>query len=280
MVSSPEIYLVDPSDSSKTGLLHSFPEVKGFCGIIEVAHDKFYATGGKFDLATFQNEAGTYKLWEIDMAEFDTTGKATVTEVMDLEKISMPNGLELFSEPDEIILAADCVYGAVFKIDIANKTHEIMIDVPEMKIPPNPFIPLSINGIGVNDGYLYWTNTAGAMFCRIKIAHNGKAAGEVEVINHGLIGDDFCFDKQGNAWVTQNPHNVITVVKADKSLVTVTGKADRLEVAGVTACQFDRRPGKKHLLYLVTCGAIGGPVNGTDVEGGKVSVIDTLAFYS
>jgi hypothetical protein len=279
-ISAPEVHLIDPSDSSKTTLLHSFPEVKAFCGIIEVENDKFYVVGGKFDLAAFSNEAGTYKLWEIDMTDFDTSGEAAVTEVMDVEKIVMPNGLELLSKSEKIILAADCVYGAVFKIDIANKTHEIMVDCEEMKIPPNPFIPLSINGIAVNRQYLYWTNTARAMFCRVKIDKDGKAAGDVEVLHQGLVADDFCFDRQGNAWITQNPLNVITVAKASGGLITVSGKLESLEVAGATACQFDRRPGKTHLLYLVTCGGLSGPVNGSEVEPGKVSVIDTLSFFA
>lgn len=72
--------------------------------------------------------------------------------------------------------------------------------------------------------------------------------------------------------------NTIAVAKAAGGVVTVAGKIDRLEIAGVTACQFDRKSGNEHMLYLVTTGGLGGPVNGSEVEGGKVSVIDTSLF--
>jgi hypothetical protein len=59
------------------------------------------------------------------------------------------------------------------------------------------------------------------------------------------------------------------VAKAKGGLVTVAGKIDRLEIAGVTACQFDRKSGNEHMLYVVTDGGLGGPVNGSEVEAGR-----------
>lgn len=276
--SAPEVFLVDPTDSSKTVPIHKFPDVAGMAGIIEVEHDKFYVAGGNFNLNTLVNQTGSYKLWEIDMVNFESEGKAAIKEVMNLGKIGFPNGLELLSESERTILAADCEAGAVFRIDLEKGTHEIAVQVDEMMNPEKPFIPIAVNGIAVHEGYLYWTNTSKALFCRIKIHKDGKAAGDVEIIAQGLIGDDFCFDRDNNAWITQNPFNTITVSKAKGGLVTVAGKIDRMDVAGVTACQFDRKSGNEHLLYVVTNGGLGGPVNGTEVEGGKVAVIDTSSF--
>ncbi|CAG9983030.1 unnamed protein product [Clonostachys byssicola] len=277
-ISAPEVYLVDPSEPAKTVLIHKFSNVTAMSGIVEVEHDKFYVAGGVCDVKTMTSEVGSYKLWEIDMATFDTSGEATVKEVLKLDKIACPNGLELLSRSEKTILAADCEHGALFKIDIANGTHEIALEVDEMRNPENPFIPVSINGVKVLKDYLYWTNTSKALFCRAKIVENGKSFGSVEVIHQGLIGDDFCFDSDGNAWVTQNPFNTITVAKSAGGLVTAAGRIDLMDVAGATACQFDRRKGKEHLLYVVTNGGLAGPVNGNQVEGGKVSVIDTTAF--
>lgn len=276
--SAPEVFLVDPTDPSKTVLIHKFPDVSGMAGIIEVEHDKFYVAGGNFDLSTFVNQTGSYKLWEVDMTNFESDGKAAVKEVMKLEKVGLPNGMEVLSKSEKIILAADCEAGAVFKIDLAKETHEIAIQVDEMKNPEKPFIPIAVNGIAVHKEYLYWTNTSKELFCRIKIHKDGKAAGDVEIIDQGLIGDDLCFDRDDNAWIARNPFNTITVAKAKGGLVTVAGKIDRLEIAGVTACQFDRKSGNEHMLYVVTNGGLGGPVNGSEVEGGKVSVIDTSSF--
>jgi hypothetical protein len=276
--SAPEVFLVDPTDPSKTVLVQKFPDVAGMAGIVEVEHDKFYVAGGNFNVSTFVNQKGSYKLWEIDMTNFESDGKAVVQEVMKLEKIDLPNGMELLSKSEKIILAADSEAGVVFKIDLTNKTHDIAIQVDEMKNPEQPFIPLAINGLAVHKEYLYWTNTSKALFCRCKISKDGTAAGDVEIIGQGLIGDDLCFDRDDNAWITRNPLNTLTVAKANGGVVDVAGKIDRLEIAGATACQFDRKIGNEHMLYVVTNGGLGGPVNGSEVEGGKVSVIDTSSF--
>ncbi|EON95621.1 putative six-bladed beta-propeller -like protein [Phaeoacremonium minimum UCRPA7] len=276
--SAAEVFLIDPADPSKAALIHRFSDVTGMSGIIEVEHDKFYVVGGNFDLKTFVNQSGSYKLWEVDMTDYGRDSKAIVTEVIRLDKIGMPNGLELLSKTEKVILAADCEAGAVFKIDLVNGSHETAVEVDEMKNPDQPFIPIAINGISVHKGYLYWTNTSKALFCRVEVSEDGTAAGEVEIIKQGLIGDDFCFDMDDNAWIARNPFNTIAVVKAAGDAVTVAGQLDRLEIAGVTACQFDRKPGNEHMLYVVTNGGLGGPVNGTQVEGGKVAVIDTSLF--
>ncbi|KAK7216619.1 hypothetical protein V2G26_004622 [Clonostachys chloroleuca] len=182
-------------------------------------------------------------------------------------------------ENDKFYVAgADCEHGALFKIDIANGTHEIALEVDEMRNPENPFIPVAINGVKVLKDYLYWTNTSKALFCRAKIVEDGKSFGNVEILHQGLIGDDLCFDSDDNAWVTQNPFNTVTVAKSAGGLVTAAGRIDLMDVAGATACRFDRRKGKEHLLYVVTNGGLAGPVNGHKVEGGKVTVVDTTTF--
>lgn len=278
LTTTPEVFLVDPTDASKTVLIHHFSGISGLAGIIEVEHDIFYVAGGIFDLKTFTIEAGSYVLWEIDMTNFDKNSKAAVKKVMNLTEMGLPNGMELLSKPNRTILAADSQKGALFKIDIGTGKHEIAIDIDEMKNAENPMVPIAINGIKIRAGYLYWTNSSKALFCRIKINEDGTAAGDVEILEEGLVGDDFCFDQKGNAWLTQNPLNTVGVVKAQGGIVTVAGKLDQLTLAGGTACQFDRKTGNEHILYVVTTGGLGGPVNGTDVEGGKITALDTSKF--
>ncbi|KAH8801343.1 hypothetical protein F5884DRAFT_889234 [Xylogone sp. PMI_703] len=278
LISAPELFLVDPTDASKTVLIHRFPEVSGLSGVIEVEHDIFYVTGGVFDLKSFSNESGSYVLWEIDMTNFDKTSKAIVKKVMNLTKTGLLNGMELLSKQNRTILTADSEKGVVFKIDIGSREHEIAIDIDEMKNSEAPQVPIAINGIKIRAGYLYWTCTSKALFCRIKIDEDGTVAGDVEILEQGLVGDDFCFDHAGNVWLTQNSLNTLTVINAQGGTVTVAGRLDQLTIAGGTACQFDRKSGNEHILYLVTTGGLGGPVNGTDVEGGKVVAIDTSQF--
>ncbi len=68
------------------------------------------------------------------------------------------------------------------------------------------------------------------------------------------------------------------LLKAHGGVVTVNDKIDSLAIAGVTACQFGRSGNDKQILYLTTTGALVGPINSTEVEGGKVVAIDDSKF--
>jgi sugar lactone lactonase YvrE len=155
---------------------------------------------------------------------------------------------------------------------------EKVIEVDEMKLPQPPALQMGINGLKVHDGYLYWSNTGKQLFCRIKIDGEGKAAGTAEILERDIVIDDFCFDKHGNAWVTEHGLNVVGVVKASGGVVTAAGRIDKLTIAGGTACQFGRTSEDADILYYVTTGGLSAPVNGTEVEGGKVVAIDTSKF--
>jgi sugar lactone lactonase YvrE len=268
LITTPELHLVDPGDSSRTCLIHKFQELNGLSGIIEVEHDIFYVVGGKFDLQTFTTEAGSFELWKVDMTNFDEVS-AAVEKVMDLTTMRLPNGMALLSKSDRTILAADSEVGAIFKIDIEGKQHKILVDADETKNAENPHVPIAANGVKLHEGHVYWSNTSKALFCRTKITESGEAAENVEVLEQNFICDDFCIDTRGDVWFTQNPLNTLGVRRSQGGIVTVAGSIDQLTVAGCTACHFDRKGGNEHILYVVTSGALGSPVNGTQMEGGK-----------
>jgi len=276
LITAPELWLVDPADPSRTRLVHKFQDVDGLSGIIEVEHDIFCVAGGKFDLQTFATEPGSFKLFSVDFTNFDT-GSAIVEIAIDLTNMRLPNGLALLSKDDRVILAADSEVGAIFKLDIKNRKHEVLIDAPETKNPEQSQLPIAANGVKVHDGYVYWSTTSKALFCRMKIDGGGKTSGDVEVLEQGLVCDDFCFDSKGNVWFTQNPLNTVGVRKSQGGILVVAGQLDQMTVSGCTACQFDRRHGHEHTLYVVTAGALHAPVNG-QIEGGKVVAVDTSGF--
>jgi hypothetical protein len=213
------------------------------------------------------------------MTGFSNTSDAKIKEVTHLTGAGLPNGFELLSREAGIILIADSELGAVWKVNIKNGNVDKVIELDEMKPPPPPAMQMGINGLKVRDGYLYWSNTAKMLFCRIKIDGEGKATSAVEILETDTLIDDFCFDKHGNAWLTQHGLNVLGVVKASGGVVTAAGSIDKLTVAGGTACQFGRTASDAAVLYFVTTGGMSAPVNGTEVEGGKVVAIDTADFH-
>jgi hypothetical protein len=278
LLTSPELYHISPS-TKEAVLVHKFDGFLALTGIIEVKDDVFYIGAGNFHLQTFTNEQGSYKIYEVDMTGFSNTSDAKIKEVTHLTGAGLPNGFELLSREAGIILIADSELGAVWKVNIKNGNVDKVIELDEMKPPPPPAMQMGINGLKVRDGYLYWSNTAKMLFCRIKIDGEGKATSAVEILETDTLIDDFCFDKHGNAWLTQHGLNVLGVVKASGGVVTAAGSIDKLTVAGGTACQFGRTASDAAVLYFVTTGGMSAPVNGTEVEGGKVVAIDTADFH-
>ena len=278
LLTSPELYHISPS-TKEAVLVHKFDGFLGLTGIIEVKEDVFYIGAGNFSLETFASEQGSYKIYEVDMAGFSTGSNANIKEVAHLTGAGLPNGFELLSREAGAILIADSEVGAVWKVNVKNGNVEKAIELDEMKPPPPPALQMGINGVKVRDGYLYWSNTAKMLFCRIKIDGEGKEIGAVEVLETGILIDDFCFDKHGNAWLAQHGLNVLGVVKASGGVVTAAGSIDKLTVAGGAACQFGRTASDADVLYFVTTGGMSAPVNGTEVEGGKVVAIDTAKFH-
>jgi len=58
-------------------------------------------------------------------------------------------------------------------------------------------------------------------------------------------------------------------------MAVAAGEAVELTVVGGTSCKFGRTDGVKHILYVATTGGMAAPINGTEIEGGKVVDIDT-----
>lgn len=279
LMSVPELWLVDPK-SSEAKLVHKFDEVLGLAGIIEGKEDIFYVGGGNIDLQTYANEAGSFRVWEVDLNAFDKDSKAGIKQVAHLAGTGLPNGFETLSREDGTFLVADSELGAVWKVNVNDGTSENVIDVEEMKFAPPPALSLGINGIKIRDGYLYWSNTSKNTICRVKIDENGKAVGDVEVVVEHLNVDDFVFDKAGNGYFATNVWNSVVVVKPnEKEYVTVAGKQNEFTVAGSTAVQFGRGKEDGHILYVTTAGAMAYPIGG-EIEGGKVVAVDTTQIHA
>jgi sugar lactone lactonase YvrE len=278
LLTSPELYLVKPSDPKEAILVHKFEAVSVVTGIIEAKDDVFYVAAGNYSLTTFQSEVGSYSIWEVDFHGFSKDSKASIKKIAHLPEAGLPNGLELLSKEDGTILVADSTVGVVWKVHVNDGKVEKLVDVEELKAPAPPALPLGANGIKIRDGYLYWSNTGLQLFSRVKIDGEGKTTGPVETLQRDLVIDDFVFDKKGNAWLTTHGLNTLLVVTATGEVVTAAGSIDQLTVAGGTACQFGRTSSDEHTLYFVTTGAMSAPVNGKEVEGGKVVAIDTSKF--
>ena len=92
-LTSPELYLLNPSDLKEVVLIHKFEEVLGLTGIIEAKEDDFYVTGGNYNLATFSNESGSHLVWEVDTTNFNTDSKVNIKKIAHLTGAGLLNGI-------------------------------------------------------------------------------------------------------------------------------------------------------------------------------------------
>lgn len=260
-------------------------------GIVESATTPaiFYVAGGNFNCAAYKNEPGTYLVWEIDLSRLDASGggEANVREICAIPESGLLNGMCLAPSVGAILIA-DSEVGCVWRVEVGSGAYEKVLDMEEMKPLKPPGLNIGINGIKVRDGWLYWSNTGKKTFSRVGIDEE-KQVGDVEVLVRDCLVDDFCFDKNGNAWLATNVLNTVAVirvgeswdVKEEKEVLTVAGAEDELTAAGGTACQFGRKTGldgDEHILYMGTTGGLAAPIKGSEVEGGKLIGTDTRSF--
>lgn len=276
-------YLYNPITQTPPVQLFTIPGYTALLGIVETSPDTFYIVAGNVTGGT--SAAGSYSLFKFSLST--SNSDIVPTKVLDIPEGSFLNGLEVLSHSTDslILLVSDSTLGVVWKVDVTALTYEIFIDIPEMKVAVDAPIPLGVNGIHIQDSYLYFTSMTQELFCRIPLHRTsaGWAVGTVEVLASGIFGDDFTLDRYGNGWIAENPHDKVTLVvgggKNKGEVVVVAGAQDAAAVAGGTRCAFGRTERDKDILYVVTNGGSPAPPVG-GVVGGKILALDTKGYLA
>ena len=279
---SPSLYMIDPAQMPFVypQPVYTFPDVLSIVGIVEFNDNMIYVSvENSTSVSTFTNAPYPSSLFELDLRHFSFSSGAGAVARNLTHGPGPINGMTELSYPDSMILLADSFNGTTWKLNVETGNYLSAVDVPQMKKSTGPGFSIGINGIKIRNGLLYFTNTFQESFSRVPIDEHGNQVGDVETLATGIIPDDFCFDALGNAFITRNVENIVSVWSAnDGSLTDVAGEALQLTVAGPTACQFGRGRLDKKILYVTTAGGLAKAINGTIIEGGKVVRIDTAGF--
>lgn len=274
MLTKPELYQLREAQGQppQMELVHSFESLTGLMGIAETTEDSFIVAGGNFS-SPGVGVPGTFSVWEIKMR-----GRwPQVSKVVDIPEAVLLNGVVTNPWIKNEVLIADSSLGKVFKVSVKEKKYQVAVEVPEMAPPADAPIQLGVNGVHIHDGFLFWTNSLLKTLFRVRIDKNGivAAGARVETIATPLSSlDDFAIDRKGTSWVTTNANNSVLRISPNGKSVVVAGSISELTVAGATAAAFGRKPLDRDVLYVVTSGALAGPVNGTITEGGKIVAIN------
>ncbi|KAL0256927.1 minichromosome maintenance protein 5 [Diplodia seriata] len=277
-------------------LVRRFAAYEGLTGIAETAPDVFAVLAGNYS----DPSTASWSLWEADFtsSSSSSSSSAAINELVP----SIPNALvlngmtttaPLLQRDDGVqLLISDSTAGHVLRVTTAAAADDdddiavYLADDPTTS-PPNASLPTGVNGVRYlpdssssssssgDGGYLYFTNTYRALFCRVRIDDDDDddgndeavaAAAKVEVLAEGVKGDDFAVRwEEGSggvvAYVTDGVDGeVVRVVVGGRS-----GEEEKKDVLvegeKATSAAFGRGPGDGDVLYVVT-------------RGGKVLAVD------
>ena len=253
ILTSPDIYQIDPRSKKDPILVHHFSDHLGLLGITETVQDVFYLIAGNYSAALKINPVGAYDVYEVDIRK--GAKKAAVTKVANFPQAQLLNGATTVDANNGLILIADSGAGLIYKLNVKTGQISVVLDDPTMK--PTAAVPYGINGVHVRDGALYFTNGAQGIFAKFPISADGAATGPVTIISGQGFSDDFCFDAKGDAFFAQNSDNNLGFLGPEGGNLTVLTGApltDKTLMAGPTACQFSRLYKNKKTLYITTSG--------------------------
>lgn len=280
--------------------LVTIPDVESLTGITEVSPDIYAVGAGIYRLANHEGTVpGSYSIWIIDL----TSGEPQIRQAAKTPEIGQLNGIAAWDA--RTVLVADSHNGKIYCVDIVDGTSSVAFEDDTTRDAPGAPLQLSVNGIKVRevDGkkYIYYTNTTRMLFCRVLLDDNVKPVGAVEILGTGFIPsqyaigtafealasdsstatpwfmpDDFCFSRDGTAYVTSHPTNIVFKVVTDgagSEVVKIAGGLKAWDVASATACTFGRSKGDGDVLYISTAGANVIPIDGQS-EPAKVVAVE------
>ncbi|KAE9366931.1 hypothetical protein N431DRAFT_548625 [Stipitochalara longipes BDJ] len=284
LLSTPTLYELNPFNPApgSAKLLHTFPFATGLAGIAEIEPDVFAVVAGNWSLKTFTTTPGSWSVWKVDLNQ-GWNNLPTVSKIADVTKASFLNGMTLLAPGSPYLLISDSVLGVVWRLNFLTSEYEVILESPLMQPAAGPIL-LGINGIHVFNSSVYFTNSFKGLFARVPIKLDGpdagSATGEYEVVANNGVGDDFIFDKVGNAYITQDPSDALQLVSQEGNVTVLAGNTNSTLLEGDTADAFGRTNWDENILYVVTNGGIAGTVPGTQIVGGKVIAVDVRELLS
>ncbi|KAL1794263.1 hypothetical protein ACET3X_007684 [Alternaria dauci] len=288
----PILYTVKNPSSANATLepIYQFhaENVTDLLGIAETTPDTYIIIAGNAT-ANSTGYAGTFSVWQADFASSNAT-VPTVHKVANVLEAKLLNGAVALPAHPAVVIIADSQYGLLFRLDTRTGTSEVIADRPELKPYPqlhNATVGFGVNGVKIRNDWLYFSNWDLAAIYRVPITPNGyisqhsKAAVELYA-NLTVVADsvdDFTFGTDGTLWAASNYGNtLIAVSEGGEKIEIVAGEEGQLTLAGDTAAAFGRTERDREVLYISTAGGLGGPVNGSVVEPGKVVGVDTRGY--
>lgn len=277
VASAPELYQVDPTKKQFPILIYRFPATFA-TGIVEVATDVFYvATARTSGPNPFVTVPGSPTIWKVDFRSFSIPKRtpATVSKVASFPKAGLLNGITVLNKRKGLLLLADSTRGLIWQLNIYTKKIEIFADDPLAKQPPNPRIPVGVNGIKVRNRAVYFSNTLRGIIARINIKENQFPVGPAVVVAKGLTGvDDFTIGYNGGFFAALNFQNALGYASSTGTDVKILANI----TSNPTAVAFGRTPKDKQSVYVTSAGGTLEDFASKNPPAGKLYRVDVSSI--
>jgi len=214
--------------AGNASVVYHFPNATALLGINEIAPDVFAVVVGIVNPPTLV--AGSFSVWEVDLRTFkadkhrNVLRNATDIPITAIPEAALLNGLvPLPGTP--FILIADPGLAVVWRVNDKTAAYTQVLS-SYLMTPPEGTV-LGVNRIHIFTTYLYFTNTLKGLFGKVPIQLLGDNAGTATwdyslVVRNGE-GDDFTFDRNGNAYSAQNFDNVAQLITQDGTVSVIAG---------------------------------------------------------
>lgn len=187
-------------------------------------------------------------------ALFRVSSDGKVETLMTMPDAIFPNGLTRLV--DDRYLMADSYRGAIWELDISQRSARIWLEHPLLAQASSESRLPAVNGLKIFNGVLYASNLDKAHLVRIPVSRNGKP-GKPEIFVQRAAIDDFAFDVEGNLYgATHLSNNVMRI--APNGNIAIIAQAEQ-GVVGCTAVAFGRAKGDRTGIYVVGDGGIAAP---------------------
>ncbi|VUC24862.1 unnamed protein product [Clonostachys rosea] len=248
------IYTINPSAHKPVPKLAvKVPELTGVTGISQIAPDVYAVAAGIVNVVQFKWEAGTGRVFKLDLSKPYKAGKAVLEPFVDMPEAGLLNGMTSLPSYPHIILTVDSKTGVLYRINMDTGAVEVAFWSELFTISENPIEPLGANGVHVFGDYLYFTNSARGIFGRVKVDALGNKVGDVEQVARVSSTDaidDFARGPDGSFYVTLHPNSLVNITPEGDMTVIVDGSS-KVTLKGPTSATFSN---DKTKLYITTVG--------------------------
>jgi sugar lactone lactonase YvrE len=290
VLTSPQVWLIDPELPDRAVLVYESPSVLGLSGIVEYQPDVFAIAGGNVSLSTGEAFVGSWSIWSLDLGGLDITSNESisaappaVSKIADIPPATFLNGMAVLTGPDkQLLIVGDVKAGTVYSVDIATGAYEVVIN-NTFTAPATDYAfgRSATDGIQIRKDIMYFANIGQKTLSTVRLGFSdGTPVGEFQTIAHAKGSrdqwDDFTLDEQGNAWMAAGGANTIQKINTHTGKVSiVAGDVNSTAIAEPTSAKFGRRECDLTVLYVTTAGGLATPVNGDVTVGGQVVAVMT-----